>query len=42
MVKKESDTPDKSLPKWVKITKKRFDKIRNKVWGANNNNLQAR
>ena len=31
-----------SLPKWVKVSKKRFDKIKNKVQNAKNNNLQAR
>ena len=30
------------LLKWVKVTKKRFDVIKNKVKNAKNNNLQAR
>ena len=29
------------LLKWVKVTKKRFDVIKNKVKNAKNNNLQA-
>ena len=30
------------LLKWVKVSKKRFDVIKNKVQNAKNNNLQAR
>ena len=30
------------LPKWVKVSKKRFDMIKNKVQNAKNNNLKAR
>ena len=30
------------LLKWVKVSKKRFDVIKNKVKNAKNNNLQAR
>ena len=33
---------DLKLPEWVKVSKKRFDKIRNKVQNAKNNSLQAR
>ena len=32
----------KALPEWVKVSKKRFDTIKNKVQNAKNNNLQAR
>ena len=35
--------PDElKLPKWVKVKKKRFDVIKNKVQNARDNNLQAR
>ena len=33
---------DKTLPDWVKVGKRRFDRIKNKVENAKNNNLQAR
>ena len=33
---------DLKLPEWVKVSKKRSDKIRNKVQNAKNNSLQAR
>ena len=37
------EQPDElKLPKWVKVSKKRFDMIKNKVQNAKNNNLQAR
>ena len=37
------EQPDESkLPKWVKVIKKRFDMIKNKVQDAKNNKLQAR
>ena len=37
------EQPDESkLPKWVKVIKKRFDVIKNKVQDAKNNKLQAR
>ena len=36
------EQPDElKLPKWVKVSKKRFDMIKNKVQNAKNNNLQA-
>ena len=34
--------PDNALPNWVKIGKKRFNKIKSKVQNAKDNNLQAR
>ena len=40
--KKESDMSDKALPDWVKVGKKRFDKIKNEVQNIENNNVQAR
>ena len=33
---------DKVLPNWVKVSKKRFDTIKNAVQNAKRNNLQAR
>ena len=33
---------ESKLLKWVKVSKKRFDVIKNKVKNAKNNNLQAR
>ena len=37
------EQPDElKLSKWVKVSKKRFDMIKNKVQNAKNNNLQAR
>ena len=33
---------DKALPNWVKVSKKRFDTIKNAVQNAKRNNLQAR
>ena len=30
---------DKVLPDWVKVGMKRFDRIRNKIQNAKNNNL---
>ena len=30
---------DKALPDWVKVDKKRFDRIKNKVQNAKNNSL---
>ena len=33
---------DKTLPDWVKVGERRFDRIKNKVENAKNNNLQAR
>ena len=33
---------DKALPNWVKVSKKRFDAIKNSVQNAKGNNLQAR
>ena len=37
------DQSDESkLPKWVKVSKKRFDIIKTKVQNAKNNNLKAR
>ena len=40
--KKESDASDKTLPFWVKVDKKNFDQIKNKVLRANKNDLQDR
>ena len=34
--------PDKALPNWVKVDKKRFNGIKNQTPNAKNNNLQAR
>ena len=31
-----------NLPKWIKVSKQRFDVIKKKVQNAENNNLQAR
>ena len=39
--KNESDMLDKTLPDWVKVSKKRFDRIKNKVQNAKKN-FQAR
>ena len=37
------EQPDESnLPKWVKVSKQRFDVIKMKVQNAKTNNLQAR
>ena len=37
------EQPDElKLPKWVKVSKKRFDKRKNKIQNAKNNSLQAR
>ena len=37
------EQPDESkLPKWVKVSKQKFDVIKKKVQNAKNNNLQAR
>ena len=33
---------DNILPKWLKVDKKRFNSIKNKVQNAKENNLQAR
>ena len=36
-------TPDESkLPKWIKVSKQKFDVIKKKVQNTKNNNLQAR
>ena len=40
--KKEPNLSDESLPNWVKIDKKRFDRIKNQNQNAKNDNLQAR
>ena len=32
---------DKSLPNWVKVGKKRLDRIKNQIHKAKDNNLQA-
>ena len=37
------EQPDElKLPKWIKVSKQRFDVIKKKVQNAENNNLQAR
>ena len=36
--KKESDVADKALPNWVKVDKKRFDRIKNETQNAKNKN----
>ena len=33
---------DKSLPNWLKVGKKRFERIKNQLQKAKHNNLQAR
>ena len=40
--KKESVMSDKSLSDWVKVGKKRFDRIKNQIQNAKNNNLEAK
>ena len=35
--KEELDVVDKALPDWVKVDKKRFDRIKNKIQNAKNN-----
>ena len=40
--KKESAMSDKSLSDWVKVGKKRFDRIKNQIQNAKNNNLEAK
>ena len=40
--KEKPDMSDKALPNWVKVSKKRFDTIKNAVQNAKRNNLQAR
>ena len=39
--RKELGVSDKSLPNWVKVDKKRFDRIKNQIKNVKNNNLQA-
>ena len=34
--KEELDVVDKALPDWVKVDKKRFDRIKNKIQNAKN------
>ena len=38
----DEQSDELKLLKWVKVSKKRFDVIKNKVKNAKNNNLQAR
>ena len=33
---------DKSLPNWIKVGKRRFDRIKNQIQKAKDNNLQPR
>ena len=40
--KKESAMSDKLLSDWVKVGKKRFDRIKNQIQHAKNNNLEAK
>ena len=40
--KKDPGMSDKSLPSWIKVDKKRFDKIKYQIQNVKNNNLQAR
>ena len=40
--KKESGMSDKLLQNWVKVGKKRLDRIKNQIQKAKDNNLQAR
>ena len=40
--KKKPDMSDKALPHWVKVSKKKFDTIKNAVQKAKRDNLQAR
>ena len=40
--KENPDMSDKALPNWVKVSKKRFDTIKNAVQNAKRDNLQAR
>ena len=40
--KEKPDMSDKALPNWVKVSKKRFDTIKNAVQNAKRDNLQAR
>ena len=40
--KEKPDMPDKALPNWVKVSKKRFDTIKNGVQNTKRDNLQGR
>ena len=40
--KEKPDMSEKALPNWVKVSKKRFDAIKNAVQNSKRDNLQAR
>ena len=40
--KEKPDMSEKTLPNWVKVSKQRFDTIKNAVQNAKRNNLQVR
>ena len=40
--KKESDMSDKVLPNWIKVDKKRFNRIKNQIQSAEDNNSHGK